>query len=180
MAGRKGSLGYFDDIFTYGLGSIDQKPIVFLMTAPVLADDGCPLLLQENLSKNGRTYSIYFCIGNARSLGCGLAAPTLEAFTQFFQKNIDAQADTFFIDLDEGNSRAQQVYEKAGFKRNSLWPMLKPGYQKVRTLRIGDSGHFVRRYSVPYEAVCFLKPPRLELDNNHSRLNLQQKILVLE
>ena len=75
-----------------------------------------PELWRIHLSKTGKTYGIDFGIGHTKFLGKGLAAPTLQEFTKFFQNNIDPHADTFFIDPDDNNPRAKHVYEKAGFK----------------------------------------------------------------
>lgn len=69
------------------------------------------------LSKDGNTISLDFGIGSKELLGKGLAAPTLMAFTKFYQDEIDPKADTFFIDPDESNPRATHVYEKAGFQK---------------------------------------------------------------
>ncbi|EKE04457.1 MAG: acetyltransferase [uncultured bacterium] len=86
------------------------------MTSTVYADDSCPELWRQNLSLQGTTISIDFCIGTLNYLGKGLAAPTLEAFVKFFNETVDPKADTFFIDPNKDNLRATHVYEKAGFK----------------------------------------------------------------
>lgn len=114
--GRKEPSNYFDGIFTYWIGIIDREPFSFILTAKVKLEDDCPSIWQEHISKTGTTYSIDFGIGNKAFLGKGLAAKTLQAFTDFFQKNIDSKADTFFIDPDDNNPRAKHVYEKAGFR----------------------------------------------------------------
>ena len=54
-------------------------------------------------------------IGNLKFLGQGLAAPTLQAFTEFMKNSIDRTIDTFIIDPKENNPRAIHVYQKAGF-----------------------------------------------------------------
>src|SRR3990167_5236429 len=79
-------------------------------------DGSCPELWRQNLSLQGTTISIDFCIGTLNYLGKGLAAPTLEAFVKFFNETVDPKADTFFIDPNKDNLRATHVYEKAGFK----------------------------------------------------------------
>lgn len=119
MNGRKEPSGYFNDIFTYWVGSIENELYCLVMTAEaaeVTPNNDFPQIWKDYLSKTGSTYSIDFCIGNEKYLGKGLAAPTLEIFTKFFQQQIDKNADTFFIDPDEDNPRAKHVYEKAGFK----------------------------------------------------------------
>jgi RimJ/RimL family protein N-acetyltransferase len=108
---------YFNGIFTYWIGKIDNEPFCFILTAKVNEDDDLPLLLRKHLSKTGTTYSLDFGIGNVAYLGKKLSAPTLKLFTEFFQNNIDLTADTFFIDPAENNPRARHVYEKAGFER---------------------------------------------------------------
>lgn len=115
LNGRKEPTKYFNGIFTYWIGSIEGEAFCLVMTAKVLIDEGCPQLWKEHLSKTGKTYSLDFCIGNETYLGKGLAAPTLQAFVQFFQRDVDKTADTFFIDPNENNPRAKHVYEKAGF-----------------------------------------------------------------
>lgn len=113
--GRIKQSNYFDGSFTYWIGSYDDEPFAFIMTAEILDDEDLPLAWKKHLSKKGETYSIDFCIGNEKYLGKGLAAPTLKAFTKFF-KNENKNVDTFFIDPDEDNPKATHVYEKAGFK----------------------------------------------------------------
>lgn len=113
--GRKKPSNYFNGIFTYWIGIYDEIPFCLIMTSKVELDDECPPLWKEYFSKTGNTYSLDFGIGNKELLGKGLAAPTLDAFTLFFKNQIDPTADTFFIDPDENNPRAQHVYKKAGF-----------------------------------------------------------------
>jgi predicted acetyltransferase len=123
MNGRKEESSYFDGTFTYWIGSINSEPFCFLITSQVTEDGGFPDLWVDNLSKTGNTYCIDFGIGNEKYLGQGLAAPTLQAFTKFFQEQIDEKADTFFIDPDENNPKAKHVYEKAGFKNIGKFTM---------------------------------------------------------
>lgn len=78
---------------------------------------------RHHLSKNGHTITIDFGIGNIVFLGKGLAAPTLQAFTEFYKREIDPKADTFFIDPVENNPRAFHVYEKAGFQMVAYYVM---------------------------------------------------------
>jgi RimJ/RimL family protein N-acetyltransferase len=115
MKGDKESRTYFQGIFTYWVG-LEGKPYCLVMTAKACRDKkDYPQIWKDHLSVTGHTYSIDFCIGNITFLGKGLAAPTLEAFVQFFQGSVDAKADTFFIDPDDNNPRAKHVYAKAGF-----------------------------------------------------------------
>lgn len=108
MQGRTEPSPYWNGIFDYWIGLIDQEPFCLLMTSEVLPTD----VWKEHLSKTGRTVTIDFMIGNTKYLGRGLGAPTLEAFTQVMDKSID----TFLIDPADSNPRAKHVYEKAGFK----------------------------------------------------------------
>lgn len=113
--GRKQPSNYFDGIFTYWIGFADEDPFCFVLTAEVKADDECPPIWKEHISKTGLTYTIDFGIGNPAYLGKGLAAPALDAFTKFFVRDVNSRVDTFFIDPDANNPRAKHVYAKAGF-----------------------------------------------------------------
>jgi RimJ/RimL family protein N-acetyltransferase len=115
MNGRIQSSDYFDGIFTYWIGSIDNEPYCFIMTAIVNIDEKLPEIWKKHISKTGKTYSLDFGIGNYKFLNKGLAAKTLEKFIEFFKLNIDQTADCFFIDPDVNNPRAHHVYTKAGF-----------------------------------------------------------------
>lgn len=105
-------------IFDYWVASIHNEPYAMLMTSEITID----VCEQENLpygpylSTTGKSFSIDFMIGNRMYLSKGLGAPTLEAFMTFFQKEIEPTADTFIIDPNDNNPRAQHVYAKAGFK----------------------------------------------------------------
>lgn len=114
--GRVEPSKYFDGIFTYWIGSVDDQPFCFLLTAEVVPNDETPSIWNAHLSKTRKTYSIDFGIGNKDFLGKGLASLTLKTFTDFFRSDVDSKADTFFIDPDTNNPRAKHVYEKAGFK----------------------------------------------------------------
>ena len=116
MNGRIEPSTYFNGVMTYWIGSIDNEPFCFILTSDITPDDTTSDLWKENVSKTGTTYSVDFGIGNEKFLGQGLAAPTLEAFTEFFRENIDPKADTFLIDPADDNPRAKHVYAKAGFK----------------------------------------------------------------
>lgn len=116
IEGRKTPSDYGIGNIVYWIGLIDDVPYCFLLTSQYEeSQPDVSELHKQYLSKTGNTYSIDFCIGNTEYLGKKLASPTLEAFTQFFQKETDPQADTFLIDPDENNPRAIHVYEKAGF-----------------------------------------------------------------
>jgi RimJ/RimL family protein N-acetyltransferase len=116
MQGRKEPAHYFNGIFSYWVGYLNNQAYAFILSAEAKADEDSFELWNANLSKTGRTYSIDFGIGNPEFIGKGLAAPTLEAFVKFYHDRIDSSADTFFIDPDLNNPRAFHVYEKAGFK----------------------------------------------------------------
>ena len=106
---------YFNGIFTYWIGIIENKPFSFILTAEVKLNDECLQIWKDHISSTGTTYSIDFGIGNKAFLKKGLAAPTLIAFTEFFREHVDPKADTFFIDPDANNLLARHVYTKAGF-----------------------------------------------------------------
>ncbi|CZI42373.1 TPA: GNAT family N-acetyltransferase [Legionella pneumophila] len=114
--GRVTPSNYFNGIFTYWVGVVDNDPFCLILTAKVNKNDDCPEIWQDHISTTGATYSIDFGIGNIKYLGKKLATPTLKLFTKFFQEKIDPSADTFFIDPAEHNPRAKHVYEQAGFK----------------------------------------------------------------
>jgi RimJ/RimL family protein N-acetyltransferase len=119
--GRKVKSTYFNGIFTYWIGSINGEPYSLIMSAEVTGDEND--LWKAHTSKTGKTISIDFGIGNKDFLGKGLAAPTLKAFCQFYQNEIDGEVDTFFIDPDADNPRAAHVYDKAGFKKVGEYEM---------------------------------------------------------
>lgn len=112
--GRKQS--YFAGTTQYFVGLIDEEPFAFLLADVLSVSEDLPPIYKVNLSKNGHTIALDFGIGNKNFIGKGLAAPTLEAFVSYYYTDIDDQADTFFIDPDENNPRAEHVYEKSGFK----------------------------------------------------------------
>jgi RimJ/RimL family protein N-acetyltransferase len=116
MNGRKEPSLYFDGIFDYWIGLMDNEPYCLIMTSEILfTQTNLPDLWRSNLSKKGKTFSIDFMIGNQKYFGKGLAAPTLEAFTGFIKNKFYPPVDTFYIDPEESNPRAKHVYEKAGF-----------------------------------------------------------------
>lgn len=102
----------------YWVGYIDEKPFCFILSDELLSSQkNLSDLHKKHLSKTGKTIGLDFGIGNTAFLGKGLAAPTLQAFIEYYKNCIDSKADTFFIDPNENNPRALHVYEKAGFKR---------------------------------------------------------------
>lgn len=109
---------YFYGTTLYWVGFIDDQPFCFLLTDQLLSSQEYPSDLHRTyLSEAGHTIGLDFGIGNPLFLGKGLAAPTLEAFIKYFTTHINPKADTFFIDPDENNPRAQRVYAKAGFQQ---------------------------------------------------------------
>lgn len=116
LSARKEPSHYYNGIFTYWIGSVEDEPYCLLMTSAVTLEDDLPEIWRDHLSKTGKTFSIDFAIGNETFLGKGLATPTLEAFTKFIQTKIDRTVDLFMIDPAETNPRAKHVYEKAGFE----------------------------------------------------------------
>lgn len=107
---------YFYGTTKYWIGITENQPFCFLLTDQMLSSqDDLSDLHKANLSESGHTIGLDFGIGNTVFLGKGLAAPTLRAFVDYFTSHVDQKADTFFIDPDENNPRAQHVYEKAGF-----------------------------------------------------------------
>ncbi len=117
MNGRKEPSPYWGGMFDYWIGFVNAEPYCLLMTSEILpTQSDLSEVWKSHLSKEGRTFSIDFMIGNKKYLGHGLGGPTLEAFTQFVQENVDRSIDTFFIDPADSNPRARHVYEKGGFK----------------------------------------------------------------
>lgn len=116
MKGRQKATPYYNGIFDYWIGSIENDPYCLLMTSTVSSEDDLPEQWIPYLSKAGKTFSIDFMIGNKDYFGKDLAAPTLKAFMGFIQKNVDPTVDLFMIDPAETNPRAKHVYEKAGFE----------------------------------------------------------------
>jgi len=132
MEGRQSPSPYFDGIFDYWVGYIDQIPYCFLMTSEYVDTPTLPDTHRQRLSKSGKTFSIDFCIGNCVYLGKGFAALTLEAFMQFMQQNIDPEINRFFIDPNINNPRAIHVYEKAGFRQIATFKV-EDGFFKNHT-----------------------------------------------
>ncbi len=117
MDGRKEPSSYFEGIFDYWIGLVNNEPFCLVMTSEILASQtDLSELWRDNLSKNGKTFSLDFMIGNPKFFGKRIALPTLEAFTKFIPKEVDPTIETFFIDPEESNTRAKHVYEKVGFQ----------------------------------------------------------------
>ena len=116
IGGRKEPSSYANGLYCYWVGLIDDKPYSLIMTIREDTGEARPQIKNDHLSKTGATYSLDYMIGNKDCFGKGLGARTLEEFITFFQREVDPQADTFFIDPDFNNPRAKHVYEKAGFK----------------------------------------------------------------
>jgi RimJ/RimL family protein N-acetyltransferase len=114
--GRKEPSDYFGGKFVYWMGFVDEVPFSLIMTIKEDHGEAREKIKSDYLSKTGSTYGIDFMIGEKEYLGKGLGIRTLSEFPEFFQKEIDNDADTFFIDPDVSNPRARHVYEKAGFK----------------------------------------------------------------
>lgn len=123
VEGKQNKRTYFDGVFDYWVGFQEDEPFAFLLTSIVTKAQEMNDLWQRHLSNTGHTYTLDFCIGNKEYLGKGYAAPTLHTFTQFLKKDIDPLADTFFIDPNENNPRAQHVYTKAGFNSVGSYAM---------------------------------------------------------
>ena len=109
---------YFAGTTKYWVGYINNDPYCFILSDVLEKhqDDLSPIH-QTHMSAFGTTISLDFGIGNKQYLEKGLAAPTLEEFMKFYHDTIDLSADTFFIDPDANNSRAEHVYSKAEFKQ---------------------------------------------------------------
>lgn len=117
MNGRKEPSPYWDGMFDYWIGFVNNEAYCLLMTSEILPNQSdLPEIWKAHLSSHGRTFSIDFMIGNKKYLGQGLGGPTLERFTKFIQENIDHSIDTFFIDPADSNPRAKHVYENGGFQ----------------------------------------------------------------
>jgi RimJ/RimL family protein N-acetyltransferase len=107
---------YFYGTTQYWVGYIGDQPFSFILSDQFLNNQNLSDIHRQYLSKIGHTIGLDFGIGHTAFLGKGLAAPTLEAFVEFYHNQIDLKADIFFIDPDKNNPRAIHVYEKARFK----------------------------------------------------------------
>lgn len=106
---------YFYGTTRYWIGLINKEPYCFLLSDRFEAEQDLSDVHRKHLSKSGHTVGLDFGIGNKSYLGKSLAAPTLEAFVNFYHHEIDPLTDTFFIDPNKDNARAKHVYSKAGF-----------------------------------------------------------------
>lgn len=107
---------YFYGTTAYWIGFINEEPYCFILSDILQPEQDLSEIQKKHLSKSGHTITLDFGIGNKKYLGKGLAAPTLQKFVHFYKQAVDPLADTFFIDPDENNPRAKQVYSTAGFK----------------------------------------------------------------
>lgn len=114
--GRKEPSNYAHGLYIYWIGLLDEKPYSLIMTIEETPGAKRPQIKEKHLSRTGTTYSLDYMIGDKNYVGKGLGAKSLEAFIEFFQKEFDVRADTFFIDPDVTNTRAKHVYEKVGFE----------------------------------------------------------------
>jgi RimJ/RimL family protein N-acetyltransferase len=115
MNGRKETSPYWDGIFDYWIGFIDDEPYCLLMTSDIDQEaSDLPEIWKAHISKTGKTVTIDFMIGNMKYLGKGVGGTTLDAFTRFIHQG-DPMIDTFLIDPVDTNPRAKHVYEKGGF-----------------------------------------------------------------
>jgi RimJ/RimL family protein N-acetyltransferase len=119
--GRKDPSPYFNGVFEYWVGYFNQDPYSLILTS-YFEDWG-----RDSLSSTGRTVTLDFAIGNLNYLGQGLAAPTLQAFMDFYRLSVDPSVTTFFIDPDIDNIKAQHVYKKAGFRKKGRYKVTE-GY----------------------------------------------------
>jgi hypothetical protein len=123
---EKRSALYYEGIFNYWIGLSDDIPYSFLLTSEMYSNQNdISKLHRKHLSITGKTITIDFGIGNEDFLGKGLAAITLESFIGFYHDNFDQLADTFFIDPDKNNPRAEHVYRKAGFEKVGEFDVVK-------------------------------------------------------
>jgi len=115
MEGRKDYSPYWDGMFDYWMGFVDGELFCLLMTSLISSTQtDLPESWKAQLSKQGKTFSIDFMIGNKKYLGQGLGGVTLDRFCRFLHEG-DQSIDTFIIDPAVNNPKAKRVYEKAGF-----------------------------------------------------------------
>ncbi len=107
---------YFYGTTCYWIGLLNNIPFAFLLSDVLHPEQDLPPLYHQHLNPTARTITLDFGIGNPDFLGQGLASPTLQAFTDFYQKQVDPLAKTFFIDPVVSHAHARHVYAKAGFQ----------------------------------------------------------------
>lgn len=115
VEGRKNPSPYCEGKYVYWIAKNCHVPFALLMTIQETFQDDIDPVKKERLSKTGHTYSVDYMIGDQNFFGKGFGAPTLKEFIDFFRKEVDEKADTFFIDPSQDNPRAKHVYGKAGF-----------------------------------------------------------------
>ena len=108
---------YFEKTTCYWVGFIQESPSCFILSDVIRKDQMLPELHHQYLSQTGTTITLDFGIGNPHYLNQGLSAPSIQAFIDFYRREVDTSADTFFIDPDQHHQKAQHVYAKAGFKK---------------------------------------------------------------
>lgn len=116
IQGRIECSSYCDGKYVYWIARVNKQPYAMLMTIQETVIDDIGDLKLSHLSTSGNTYGLDYMIGNTNYLGKGYGAYTLARFIDFFKNKIDVKADTFLIDPEVGNTRARNVYEKAGFR----------------------------------------------------------------
>lgn len=119
----------------YWVGYCDDQAFCFILTDEYLkTQNDLSKAHKDHLSAIGHTIGLDYGIGNKGYIGQGLAAPTLRSFIEFFHKEIDPLADTFFIDPDPNNPRAKHVYEKAGFQTVGEYQASRGAFQNSKSL----------------------------------------------
>ena len=113
-ANLEGYLAGVKDLFDYWVGGLDGTPFCLVMTSD--ARDGEPEHLAPHVAPHGKTWTVDFMIGSTAHLGCGLAAPALEAFAGH-AASLEPALASLLIDPAADNPRAAHVYEKAGFRK---------------------------------------------------------------
>jgi len=111
---------YFDGIFSDWMGYIEERPLALIMTHEE-TESIAPDYMKPHLAKEGHTIGLDFMIGDSTRVGQGLAAPTINAFMDFYVVDEDPNTQVFLIDPYLTNPRAIHVYEKAGFSRQTTF-----------------------------------------------------------
>lgn len=125
--GRKEPSDYANGEYVYWIASADDIPFAMIMSIQETNPAEIEKIRADHLSKTGNTYTLEYMIGNKDFFGKGYGAKTLNQFVHYFNKEIDPNADTFFIDPSVNNPRAIRVYEKAGFKNLDEYTQTGPG-----------------------------------------------------
>lgn len=119
MNGRPTPSTYFNGMFSYWIGLMDEVPFCLIMTHEENEQTEPPDYMLPYLSNIGKTIALDFLIGNTDYLGKGFATPTLLSFMAFFKEKVEPETALFLIDPALNNIRAIHAYEKAGFHRVS-------------------------------------------------------------